>query len=79
MKSIYLNDRLHRQLKILASLEKKSLTEIVSEFLEIQLNKQLTDLPAYALQKLAESGESFDFLKNSTEDIYDEFDGEPLS
>ena len=79
MKSIYVEDQLHRSLKLLASVEKKALTEVVEECLELSLRKKLTDLPAELLERLAMSGGSFDFLSDKLEDVYTNRDGEPLS
>lgn len=75
MKSIYLDNELHSQLKTLASLEKRSLSDLVKEFLSSQLKRKLSDLPTPVLQKLAEQGASFDFLNNPEEDIYNDRDG----
>lgn len=78
MKSIYVDDQLHSSLKLLASLEKKALTEVVEECLELSLRKKLSDLPAELFEKLAMSGGSLDFLLDKKEDIYSSADGEPI-
>lgn len=78
MKSIYVEDHLHSSLKVLASLEKKALSEIVEECLELSLRKKLSDLPTEALEKLVASGGSLDFLGDKREDIYSEKDGEEI-
>ena len=78
MKSIYVEDQVHSSLKLLASLEKKALSDVVEECLEFSLRKKLSDLPIEALEKLAASGGSFDFLKNPREDLYSSEDGEPI-
>lgn len=75
MKSIYLHDNIHNSLKLLATLEKKSLAGIVEELLKKGLKKKMADLPAATLQKLAAAGGSFAFLENPEEDIYSEQDG----
>jgi len=79
MKSIYIDDQIHSSLKILASLEKKALTDIVEECLELSLRKKMSDLPTELLEKLAASGGSFDFLLDQREDIYSCEDGEVIS
>ena len=78
MKSIYIEERIHSQLKFLASLEKVKLTELVESFLEKGLERKKTDLPSKALQQLAQIGGSFDFLESDDEDIYSLKDGTPI-
>lgn len=79
MKSVYLDNQLHAQLKTLSAHEKKSLSDLIAGFLQAQLKKHLSDLPTSELQKLSENGGSFDFLNDPREDIYSETDGESLS
>lgn len=79
MKSIYVDDQLHRSLKLLASLEKKGLSEVVEECLQSSLRKKLSDLPTESLEKLSSLGGSFDFLEDPREDIYSYNDGEKIS
>ena len=78
MKSIYLHDNIHNSLKLLAAFEKKPLSGIVEELLKKGLKKKMADLPAHALQKLADTGGGFAFLENPEEDIYSEQDGRSL-
>ena len=78
MKSIYVDDHFHSSLKLLASLEKKALAEIVEECLEFSLKKKLSDLPTDLLEKLAAAGGSFNFLLDPKEDVYSEEDGETI-
>lgn len=78
MKSIYVEDRLHNTLKLLASLEGKGLAEVVEECLNFSIRQKMSDLPTEAIAKLAAAGGSFDFLLDKKEDIYTEQDGEPL-
>lgn len=75
MKSLYLNDTLHNQLKLVATFEKKSLTSLVEEFLNKMLKKKTSDLPTEMITKLSEIGGSFDFLKRPEEGIYTLNDG----
>lgn len=70
MKSIYVEDQLHRSLKLLASLERKALAELVQECLRIAVRKKLSDLPTEMLTALSALGGSFDFLMDKKEDIY---------
>ena len=79
MKSIYVDDQLHGSLKVLASLERKALTEVVEECLRFSLHKKLSDLPTETLEKLAASGGALDFLLDQREDIYTLEDGESAS
>ena len=62
MKSIYVEDKLHSTLKLLASLEGKGLAEVVEECLNLSLRQKMTDIPTEALEKLATFGGSFDYL-----------------
>lgn len=78
MKSIYVDDRVHRTLKVVASIEKKALSDVVEECLELSLKKKLTDLPSEVLEKLSVAGGSLDFLLDKKEDIYSPEDGEPI-
>lgn len=78
MKSIYVNERLHGSLKILASMERKGLAELVEEYLNLSIRQKMADLPAEEIGKLAAAGGSFDFLLDRQEDIYTDKDGEPL-
>ncbi len=75
MKSIYIQDHLHSSLKLIASLEKKALSELVEESLSKVLKKKLSDLPADSIAKLAMQGKAFDFLTDEKEDLYDLKDG----
>lgn len=75
MKSVYLNDALHTQLKFLAAFHTKTMTQLIEEFLKRDVEKALADIPAKDLAKLAQSGKSFDFLNNPAEDIYTASDG----
>lgn len=79
MKSIYVDDKIHSALKLLASLEGKALSEAVEECLQFSLKKRLSDLPPEILEKLAASGGSFDFLLDEKEDLYNDEDGELLN
>ena len=79
MKSIYVDDALHRSLKLLASLEHKKLAELVEECLNQSVRKKLSDLPAEWLERLAAEGASFEFLSAKDEDIYTDQDGAPIS
>ena len=78
MKSVYIDNHLHSQLKTLSSLKNKSLSELIAEFLEVQFKKAVADLSTVDLQKLANAGQSFKFLNNPDEDIYSATDGEPV-
>lgn len=78
MKSIYVDEQLHRDLKFLATVERRSLAELVESLLERPLQQRLSDLPAAALQQLAQAGGSFDFLDHPAEDIYTDRDGTPV-
>lgn len=78
MKSIYVGDNIHNSLKILASVERKALNEVVEECLRLSIKKRLSDLPAEVLEKLAVAGGSFDFLLDAKEDVYTEADGEKI-
>ena len=79
MKSIYIDNQLHSQLKFLAAFEKKALTALVEAFLEKEVREKLSDLPPELLQQLANEGKSFDFLKDEAEDIYSSKDGTRIS
>lgn len=78
MKSIYVDDKIHSTLKMLASLDGKALSEAVAEYLNFSIKKRLSDLPPELLEKLAASGGSFDFLLDEKEDLYTDEDGDPL-
>ncbi|MBI2335576.1 MAG: hypothetical protein HYU97_02300 [Deltaproteobacteria bacterium] len=75
MKSIYIEEKIHSSLKLLASLEKKSLAEIVEEFLSLSVRKRLSDLPVELLERLSLEGGSLDFLLDKKEDVYSHQDG----
>jgi hypothetical protein len=79
MKSIYVDNKIHSSLKLLASLEKKGLTEIVEECLEQSLRKKLSDLPTEILEKLTMAGGGLDYLLDKREDIYTGDEGEPIN
>lgn len=78
MKSIYLSDSIHNSLKLLSALQKRSLTQLVEDLLKKGVKKQLSDLPAKVVAKLAQAGGSFDFLNNPEEDQYSDRDGSPV-
>lgn len=78
MKSIYLNEEIHRKLKLLAALEKTSITLLVENFLTKDIQKKMSDLPTEILQELSAKGGSFDFLNHPNEDIYTLEDGEAV-
>jgi hypothetical protein len=74
--SIRIKDGQRRQLKAIASLEGRTMTEVVSELLreyirrqEVELNRQGKSAELRALIKLSES--SFDEWQNSEDDVYD--------
>ncbi len=74
--SIRIKDEQRRQLKAIASLEGRTMTEVVSELLgkyihrqKVELNRQGRSAELRALMKLSES--SFDEWQNSEDDVYD--------
>ena len=77
-KSIYIDEKLHIELKTLAILGHCSMIELIEKFLEIGIRKELDDLKTKDLVKLASLSKSFAFLKNQKEDIYSDSDGEKL-
>jgi hypothetical protein len=78
MKSIYIDEELHGQLRFLAALAQKPLKNLVENYLKRAVEKKLSDLPAQDLQKLATAGGSLDFLKKKQEDIYSDGDGQAI-
>ena len=75
MKSVYIEDSIHSQLRLLSALEECSLSSLVEAFLKKGIKNKLNDLPTSALRALAAQGGSFDFLEASAEDIYSDRDG----
>jgi predicted transcriptional regulator len=74
--SIRIEDEQRRQLKAIASLEGRTMTEVVSELLgeyihrqRVELNRQGRSAELRALMKLSEP--SFDEWQNSEDDVYD--------
>lgn len=79
MKSIYIQDNIHNQLKLFATFDGKTLTQLIEEFLSRAVKRRIADLPAEQLSRLSAVGGSFDFLKQPGEDIYSDTDGTPVS
>lgn len=80
MKAVYLEDRLHRRLRLMAADRGRSLKEIVSSMLERSLADESKgpDVSTAELQALAARGGSFDFLGEEREDVYSLDDGEAV-
>jgi hypothetical protein len=75
--SIRIKDEQRRQLKAIASLEGRTMTEVVSELLGEYIRRQITQLSrrgrsndVRALMKLSEP--SFAEWQNSEDDVYDD-------
>jgi len=77
-KSIYIDEKLHVELKTIATIEHCSMMELVERFLQAEIQRKLDDLKTKDLVKLASLSKSFAFLKNPKEDIYSDTDGEKL-
>ncbi len=78
MKSVYIEQGLHAQLKTISVIEQISLIQLVQKILQKGVREKLDDLQTKDIAKLAIMGKSFDFLNQSAEDIYSSSDGEAI-
>ena len=80
MKALYLDDEIHRRVKLLAARRSRPLKEIVRSLIELGLSDEETgrDVTTPEFQVLAARGGSFDFLADAAEDVYSLADGEPI-
>jgi plasmid stability protein len=80
MKALYLEDEVHRRVKLLAARRDVPLKEIVRSLLERALAEEQVgpDVTTAEWQLLAARGGSFDFLADHAEDIYSLAEGEPI-
>jgi hypothetical protein len=80
MKAVYLDDGLHRRIKLLATREGKPLKSVVQSLLEQSLSESspIAEVSTAELQILASRGRSFDFLDDAREEVYSLDDGEPV-
>ena len=78
MKSVYVDDDLHRKLKTLASMRGNSLTDTVARLLARALEADEADFTSKELAAMSTGGGAFDFLHDAAEDVYSPTDGEPV-
>lgn len=80
MKAIYIDDNLHRRVKLIAARRGRSLKEIVEVLLDRALRDESpgAEVGTQDLQALAARGGSFDFLEDEGEDLYSIDEGEPI-
>ena len=78
MKSIYINQNLHTQLKTISVFERISLIQLVQKILLKGVREKLDDLKTEDIASLAMIGKSFEFLNQPSEDIYSSSDGKAL-
>ena len=80
MKAVYVDEGLHRRVKLLAARQGRSLKQVVESLLDRALRDESPgrQVDTEDLQVLAARGGSFDFLDDEREDIYSLADGEPV-
>ena len=80
MKALYLDDEVHRRVKLLAARRARPLKEIVRSLLERALSEEQTgpEVTTAEWQLLAARGGSFEFLAEQSENVYSLADGEPI-
>lgn len=80
MKALYLDDAIHRRVKLLAARRGRPLKDIVRSLLERALSDEAVgpEVTTAEWQLLAARGGSFDFLAEQAEDLYSLVEGEPV-
>jgi plasmid stability protein len=79
MKAIYVEDDIHRRLKVLAARRGRALKQVVQQLLDRGLRADAPDGDtATDLLALASRGGSFDFLADEREDLYSLEEGEAI-
>jgi len=80
MKAVYLNDGMHRRVKLLAARHGCPVKDIVQSLLERALSDEAAgpEVTTAEWQLLAARGGSFDFLDEPGEEVYSLADGEPV-
>ncbi|MBI2894960.1 MAG: hypothetical protein HYY06_15505 [Deltaproteobacteria bacterium] len=80
MKAIYVDDRLHRRIKLLAARRGRPLKHLVESLLDRALRDESpgAEVETSDIQALAARGGSFDFLEDEREDLYSLAEGESV-
>ena len=80
MKAIYVDDEIHRRLKIVAARRGRALKQVVEMLLDRGLLEEAPDAENSTSEflALASRGGSFDFLADEREDLYSIEDGEAI-
>jgi len=80
MKAIYVDDRLHRRLRLAAARNGRSIKETVTSAIELALGEDENgrEVSTADLGVVASRGGSFDFLEDDRESVYTLEDGEPV-